>query len=158
MTVIFGRNITNGDMCFQTRLFPCPHNANGWFPFCHASLSPTEDAQICKLVIIALVIYVIVVREHVCIGFCCFSCVMPALFVSVASYHIVVKELIDGTKIWLYNSEVIILILDLVKPEYHFLDYWTQHCSCRYPGDHVAQGISCCNVGVDIRVRVTKFL
>ena len=101
MTVIFGRNITNGDMCFQTRLFPYPHNANGWFLFCHASLSPTEDAQICKLVIIALVIYVIVVCEHVCIEFCCFSCVMPALFVSVASYHIVVKELIDGTKIWL---------------------------------------------------------
>ena len=101
MTVIFGRNITNGDMCFQTRLFPYPHNANGWFPFCHASLSLTEDAQICKLVIIALVIYVIVVCEHVCIEFCCFSCVMQALFVSVASYHIVVKELIDGTKIWL---------------------------------------------------------
>ena len=87
-------------MCFQTRLFPFPHNANGWFPYCHASLSPTEDAQICKLVIIALVIHVTVICEHVCIWvFCCFSCTMPALSVSAASYHVVVKELIEGNRI-----------------------------------------------------------
>ena len=88
-------------MCFQTRLFPFPHNANGWFPYCHASLSPTKDAQICKLVIIALVIHVIVMCKHVCIEFCCFSYVVPTLLVSMAGYHIVVNELIEGTRIQL---------------------------------------------------------
>ena len=66
----------------------------------------------------------------------------------------VVNELIEGTRIRLVK----LLILDLVKPEYYFLDYWTHHCSCRYPVDHVAEGISCCNVGVNIRVRATKCL
>ena len=86
-------------MCFQTRLFPVPHNANGWFPHCHASLSPTEDAQICKLVIIALVIHVIVICKHVCIEFCRSGRAVSALFVSTASYYIVVNELIEGTRI-----------------------------------------------------------
>ena len=145
-------------MCFQTRLFPFPHNANGWFPYCHASLSPTEDAQICKLVIIALVIHVIVICEHVCIEFCCFSCAMPALFVSAASSYIAVNELIDGTKIRLVKLRGCYSNIGFSETWILFLDYWTQHCSCRCPGDHVAQGISCCNVGVNIRVLVTKFL
>ena len=75
---------------------PFPHDANDWFPYFHANLSQTEDTQICKLVIIASDIHV-----HVCIEFCCFSCAISALFVSVVSYHVIVNEVIEGTRIWL---------------------------------------------------------
>ena len=47
----------------------------------------------------ALVIHVIVICEHVYIEFSCCSCAIPALFVSVVSYHVVVKELIEGNRI-----------------------------------------------------------
>ena len=86
-------------MCFHTRLFPFPHNANGWFPYCHASLSPTEDAQICKLVIIGWLFTLLLYANMFAFEFCCFGCTMPALSVSAASYHVVVKELIEGNRI-----------------------------------------------------------
>ena len=96
MTVIFGRNITMGTCVFRPVCSLSPITPMVGF----RNVMPAyQDAQICKLVIIALVSHVIVICEHVCIELCCFNCVMPALFVSVASYHIVFKELIDGTKI-----------------------------------------------------------
>ena len=81
---------------------------------------------------------------------------MPALFVSAASYH-VLNELIEGTRIRLVKLRGCFSNIGFSKLESYFLGYWTQHCSCGCPGDHVAQGISYSNVGVNILARVTKF-
>ena len=158
MMVIFGRNITMGTCVFR--------------PVCSLSpITPMVGSRIVMPVyhrqrthkfvswsLLRWLFTLLLYANMFAFEFCCFSCTMSALSVSAASYHVVVKELIEGNRMRLVKLRGYYSNIGFSEAWILFLDYWTQHCSCRCPGDHVAKGIGCCNVGVYIRVRVTKFL
>ena len=99
MTVIFGRNITMGTCVFR--------------PVCSLSpITPIVGSRIVMPVyhrqrthkfvswsLLRWLFTLLLYANMFALEFCCFSCTMPALSVSAASYHVVVKELIEGNRI-----------------------------------------------------------
>ena len=97
--VIFGRNITMGTCVFRPVCSRAPITPMVGFRFVMPAYHRQRTHKFVSWSLLRWLFTLLLYANMFELSFCCLSCVMPALFVSVASYHIVFKELIDGTKI-----------------------------------------------------------